>query len=404
MDDIAVKSNNSFAQFRPMTAILLFCVLILSVCFYDSRKVILWEDQEGGNMNLFQRAVLAYANVAENVKSEFKLDQFFQNENMVWRALKESPLVFGQPEASEIVPLENEPLSVERENIGEILPSQPLVIATNNLATTTLQLSAATTTVAGASTTTAAVAATTTAPVANNLLRQEGTQTVPVISNPNKKNAPFRILIVGDSFIAVGGGLGDPLEKTLLTYKQTVVTRQGKVSSGLSRQDYFDWPAQTKKLITQHNPNVAIMMFGANDSNPVIDSNGKIVASYGSAKWEEQYGKRIDQMLDLFKAANAETFVIGVPIMKNQKLSKAIEKLNSLYEKETRKYSNAHYFSTRNLLSDKNGDYTDSLLDKNGKKRRIRTSDGVHLQYYAGYYVTDAIIKGMKNYLNLNVK
>jgi len=61
---------------------------------------------------------------------------------------------------------------------------------------------------------------------------------------------------------------------------------------------------------------------------------------------------------------------------------------------------------TWDLLSDNNGNYTSFLLDKNknGNKRLIRTSDGVHLQYFAGYYVADVITAEMEKFLDLRVK
>jgi hypothetical protein len=233
---------------------------------------------------------------------------------------------------------------------------------------------------------------------------QTGIQASAPFSNTAKKSAPFNILIIGDSLVAAGGGMGDSLERTLLNFKNTTVFRQGKVSSGLSRQDYFDWPAMAAKLISQYKPNVGIMMFGANDNTAIIDANGKIIAGYGSAKWEDQYRLRVDQMLDLFTKANTEIFVLGIPIMKNQKLSQGMQQINTLTEQETKKYANAHFISTWDLLADKDGNYTSYLIDKDGNQKLARTADGVHLQYVAGYYVSDAVVKVMQNYLDMVAK
>ncbi|MCU0653179.1 MAG: DUF459 domain-containing protein, partial [Candidatus Pacebacteria bacterium] len=138
--------------------------------------------------------------------------------------------------------------------------------------------------------------------------------------------------------------------------------------------------------------------------NPVIDPNGKVLATYGSGKWDDRYRERIDQMLDLFTQAKCEVFVIGVPIMKSQSLATKIAHLNTLFREEAAKYSNAHFISTWELLTDKNGNYTDYILDASGKRRLVRTADGVHLQYYAGYYVSDAVVSEMGKFLNLQPK
>lgn len=368
-----------------MVAILLFCVMLLFLCFYNSKKVILWESREDvGTPSIFKQGAVIYASAAEDTKAKLGVDDLFQKENALWRSVKESPLVFGQPEASLSLYGDEQAIPSDIENIVELenLPQSSDADAATTSPETEKAESDAT--------------------EPSNIVPVE--KETPAVPNAAKKSAPFRILVVGDSFMAAGGGLGDPLERVLLNYKDTVVTRQGKVSSGLSRQDYFNWPELTQKLIAQHKPNVAIMMFGANDNIPVIDANGALLAGWGSAKWDEQYRQRIDQMLDMFTQANSEIFVIGVPIMKNKTLSRTIAHINSLFEEEVKKYSRVHYISTWNLLCDKDGNYTDSLLDKDGNKRLIRTSDGVHLQYFAGYYVADAITAEMKKYLDIRLK
>ncbi|MFA5742801.1 MAG: DUF459 domain-containing protein [Candidatus Paceibacterota bacterium] len=372
-------------QYRPVVAILLFCLLLSTVAFYNSRKVVLWESQKSEGLNsVFKQGIIAYANASEEVKTKLGWNKFFQNENITWRSLKESPLVFGQPEPA-----------------GDLFDGNDFGIANpvqdsgSEPASGQSETDAATSTAEGAATTTT--------------ILQGGEKTKdppPAVSNSGgeKRSSPFRMLIVGDSFVAAGGGLGDPLERMLLNFKDTAVVRQGKVSSGLSRQDYFDWPALAKKLIIQNNPNVGIMMFGSNDNTSIIDSDGKMVASYGSGGWDDQYRKRIDKMLDLFTEAKAEIFVIGVPIMKNKALSSDISHLNSLFKEESGKYANAHFISTWDMLSDSSGNYTEYLLDKDGKQRLSRTADGVHLQYFAGYYVSNAIIEEMGRFLDLKNK
>jgi hypothetical protein len=395
LDNFSPKNEQS--QSRPIAAVLLFLVLVPVLCFYCSQKVILWESKDVDGINsVFRQAVLLLANASQNIKERLNLDSFFEQESATWQSLKNSPLVFGQPEAS---------LSSYRDNGVSVPAGSGNGSSTAQLVPAQIRNEpVASSTQAASSTAASATSSVPTVRANAGFLRKVG-QTAPApVSNVAKKSAPFRILIVGDSFVAAGGGLGDPLERTLLNFKDTVVTRQGKVSSGLSRADYFDWPTLAQKLITQYEPNVGIMMFGANDGNPVIDARGKVLASYGSANWDDQYRQRIGQILDMFTSAHAEIFVIGEPIMKSQKLSQTMKHINSLNEEEVKKYPNAHFIPIWNLLTDKNGNYTDYLLDKSGNERLIRTSDGVHLQYFAGYYVVDAIVNQMETFLDLRAK
>jgi hypothetical protein len=356
-------------RYAPVVATALFCAMLLLAGFYDSRKVIIRESrQDTGSDAVFRNIALAYANISQSVTERLNLGRFFESENNTWQSLKQSLLVFGQTEAAN-VSLDVRPVAFAA--VGNIFSQgEPVAVASAR-----------------------AIAETST-----------GQMPAATVAAPDKKTANYKILIIGDSFMAAGGGMGDPLEKTLLNFKNVAVARFGKVSSGLSRQDFFDWPAFAKKLIAQNNPNVAIMMFGSNDDKPIIDSNGHVIASWGSKSWDSQYSARIDQMLDIFKDQKAEVFVIGMPWMKNAKLSQNIKHFNSLYRAETAKYPNAHFISSWDLLSDKNGNYINYLTDKNGKQRLIRTADGVHLQYFAGYVVSDAIAADMEKYLSLQGK
>lgn len=116
-----------------------------------------------------------------------------------------------------------------------------------------------------------------------------------------------RILIIGDSFIAVQGGVGDILEKELVKYKDANVFRMGKVSSGLSRKDYFNWSETAQNLMEQYNPNVVIAMFGTNDLQDLTSPYGKVEISIKNANWGKEYQNRIAELIGNFEG-KAEVF------------------------------------------------------------------------------------------------
>jgi hypothetical protein len=219
-----------------------------------------------------------------------------------------------------------------------------------------------------------------------------------------KPSSPFKILIVGDSFIAVSGGVGEILEKELLNYEDLTVKRVGKVSSGLSRPDYFNWPFEVNSLVQQYKPNIVVIMIGSNDAQSITTLDGALIANYGSGNWNEEYSKRVSDFLNIFGENNITVFWIGLPIMRDKNYSTKMQNLNSIYAAEVKKYENYYFLPTADLLADANGNYTAYLTDENGKYRLARQSDGIHLTYFGGQMVIEEIIKKMKETLELQLK
>lgn len=326
-------------------AILIFIFITLTVPFYESKRAVIWETQRPKQQNeIFSSIILAYAEKSEAIKEKFGLKDFFEKEHLFWLKIKKSPLVFGEkiiPEKEEKTPeIEEKKIEEPREEIQKI----------------------------------------------------EG---------------PYKISILGDSFIAVYGGVGDPLEKELLNYKDVEVFRLGRVSSGLSRPDYFNWNLTAKELISQHKPNIALVMVGSNDAQTLTDSEGKIIVGFkefGKEKWNEEYRKRVSELIKIFEENDIFVFWIGLPIMRDSKYSEKINILNKIYEAEVLNHKNAKFISTWELLADEKGNYTAYLPDEKGKQKLVRVSDGIHLTYFGGKIIVKEIIKKMEEVATLELK
>ena len=221
-----------------------------------------------------------------------------------------------------------------------------------------------------------------------------------------KPEPPFRILIIGDSFIAVWGGVGEILEQGLISYKDVTVKRMGEVSSGLSRPDYFDWPSEARELVGEQSPNILIIMVGSNDAQSLtINSDGRItILNYGTEAWDKEYTKRVSDFLGIFEENNIFVFWIGFPIMENKTYSDKIKHFNSIYKKEIQNHQGAYFISTWELLADENGNYTDYLPDDEGNYRLVRLQDGIHLSHFGGEMVVKEVIKKMGERIKLEIK
>ena len=415
----------------PWAAIILFAFVILVAAFYDSAKVIVWETQgDGANSTPFQKAIVAYAGFAEQAKKALGLENFFERDAAFWRATKQSPVVFGdsQPDISSLSAASSDgsadgdsqpvieapaPAPVSAPAANDNPNIKPEVTVKGNASDNAgkseeKKEKIAKQAIAKVEPPKPEISATS-SPV---VVTETATSSAPVLAAASQKTVPpsdlvippLNVLIIGDSFVAVGGGLGDPLERTLLNYKGLTVHRLGKVSSGLARADYFNWLATAQDLGERYSPNVVIMMFGSNDTNAVTAANGAIVAGWGSAGWDAAYRGRIDAMVNFFEKKKALVFAVGSPIMKKKDLSASIAHINALYQGDLSTRTDAHFISIWNDLCDKAGNYTDYLPDQNGLEKLARTPDGVHLQYFAGYLISQKIVNELKQYLKMDPK
>jgi hypothetical protein len=346
---------NIVKNIKKEYVVLLFVLIAFFIPFSESKKAFLWSDQRNqGKINPLASFVNIYAVQSENIKNNSDLEILSREENYFWSKIKnfpivESPLITFNKESA------IEETSSLKQTEAQDKPSEkeiPYVVE-------------------------------------NNTDTSAGNLAFSTIS------APYNFLLIGDSFMGVYAAVGDLLEKSLLGYKDVKVNRFGKVSSGLSRPDFFDWNEKIKELIKLYNPNIIIIMMGTNDVQSltvVNEKNQKKYLIFGSDKWQEEYDKRVQDFMKIITDKKITVFWVGLPIMREKNFSDNIKLINSIYEKEVNNFENSYFISTWELLCDKKGNYAAFLADKNGQNKATRVSDGIHLTFFAGKIATEQII------------
>lgn len=234
----------------------------------------------------------------------------------------------------------------------------------------------------------------------------EGNQPPPrpkiqVSSSTSLTGAKYRFLLIGDSFMA--DTFGTILEKSLHKFSDTEIFRRGAYSTGLNRSDYFDWNKEVKTLIDKHNSNIVLVMFGANDGQPIKTKNGTWV-KYGDAGWDEEYLTRIDKFIEVLASSSVSVLWLGNSIAESPRYTKKIERLNNMYETEIHKYSSGHYITTWNLLRNTNNEYASYLTNDAGKLRQARSSDGIHVTSFGAELLIKGIIPKIKEIVGFEEK
>ena len=95
----------------------------------------------------------------------------------------------------------------------------------------------------------------------------------PSDTGPPTATNPAKVYIVGDS----DAGTFGPYLETLLDGTNIVDTELNyKVSSGLARPDFFDWPAELAAKLPEVDPDIVVATFGGNDSQGLAVEDGDV--------------------------------------------------------------------------------------------------------------------------------
>jgi hypothetical protein len=232
----------------------------------------------------------------------------------------------------------------------------------------------------------------------------------PVLQEPQTNKSfvapqkPYRILIMGDSLIAVAGGVGEILEQKLIAIGGSEVLREGKVSSGLMRPDYFDWQKESLTLTNSFTPNIAIVMMGTNDAQSIdFKENGtKKLLSYGSHEWDNEYANRVKAFNNQLTNRGVTVYWIGLPAMRDAPYAGRIRHLNELNEAAGKENPQVKYISAEDLMAGDKTAYQAFMPDENGVMKATRIADGIHLSYFGSTYLVGKVIDILKKDVDLS--
>jgi hypothetical protein len=194
----------------------------------------------------------------------------------------------------------------------------------------------------------------------------------PTLRKPTKSE-PLTVLAIGDS---IGIDLGLGLQRVMGNTGYYKVIVDGKISTGLARPDFFNWPAQLQLDIIQYDPDILVVLFGLNDPQAMRTTSGTLVTF--SRPWFNEYSRRVNRILELGTGGGRRMVWAGGPIVSDRRLRHDMNELNGSYRKQVRLYPRAFFFDTWKYTSSPGGSYTAFLRDADGNHFEARTGDGDH--------------------------
>ena len=194
---------------------------------------------------------------------------------------------------------------------------------------------------------------------------------------------PAELYVAGDSD---AGTFGPYLERLMEQTGMVTTTLDYKVSSGLSRPDFFNWPSYFTERIPAVNPDIVIVTFGGNDAQGLrnVDKTWAVEHTPGTGTddtdWRAEYGRRVGAAMDYLGGDNRTLIWVGIPNDDNPDVTARLQVQNEVVMAEAAKRSEVVFIDTWRRFSGLSGGFASAVQDpRDGQFKEVRAKDGFHL-------------------------
>lgn len=199
-------------------------------------------------------------------------------------------------------------------------------------------------------------------------------------TGPPTVENPATVFIVGDS----DAGTFGPYLQELLDGTQIIETELDyKVSSGLSRPDFFDWPAEMASKLPEVDPDIVVATFGGNDAQPLSVADGEFIIGdpvSNEAEWIEEYQRRAGAMMDQLMEGGRTLVWVGIPNDDNPEVTARMEIQDRAAKAAAAERPEVIFVDTWSRFSGRDGGWAEFVIDpRDGQGKDVRASDGFHL-------------------------
>lgn len=185
---------------------------------------------------------------------------------------------------------------------------------------------------------------------------------------------PLVMYIGGDSMVGqFGPMLDNRASRTGLVESEVVY----EFESGLSRPDFIDWPQRLGQVSEELDPDVFVLYFGGNDAQAIYMPDGSWI-DFGTPEWEEEYRRRVDEVMTMLEERGHWVYWMGMPIVSSESFQERVRLMNGIYEELAEAHPRVTFVEAWSLFTGPDGGYSEYLPDADGNLVDMRLDDGVH--------------------------
>lgn len=218
--------------------------------------------------------------------------------------------------------------------------------------------------------------------IADTTTSEVTTTTRPERVGPPSQSEPALVLIVGDS----DAGTFGPYLEILLDATRIVETELDyKVSSGLARPDFYDWPEAMRERVPAIDPDIVVVTFGGNDAQGLTVPGDGIDFIVGDpvdneAEWTEEYQRRAGEVMDLLLEDDRAVIWVGIPNDDNPEVTARMSIQDRAAKAAAEERPDVVFIDTWSRFSGRDGNWAEFVIDpRDGQGKDVRAGDGFHL-------------------------
>jgi uncharacterized protein len=203
-------------------------------------------------------------------------------------------------------------------------------------------------------------------------------RTAPSIAPPpepvvEKLENARKILVVGD-FLA--NRTADGLSEAFAQAPGVVIVDRANGSSGLVRDDYYNWPEEARRIVEEVQPSIIVVQLGSNDRQQLlVDGEREPVRS---VKWLAEYERRTRLLIEALQERKTPLLWIGMPAFKSPSMTTDMVAFNGVFRTQIEKAA-GEFIDIWDGFVDEEGKFVFTGSDINGQQVRLRGSDGINM-------------------------
>jgi len=202
----------------------------------------------------------------------------------------------------------------------------------------------------------------------------------------------FFVSVLGDSLaIMAAQGLTDAFADK----PEISIADSARDLSGLTRDDYYDWPKAARDFIAgKQKIDAAVIMIGINDLQPLKD--GADMLDTLSDRWRAVYAQRVENLVAPFRDAHIPVLWVGLPSMRDERFNAQITALNEIYRDRVEKVG-GKFIDVWDAFADQSGQYTAFGPDVDGQNAKLRSGPN-------GIYFTKQGSRKLAQFLETDIR
>ncbi len=204
----------------------------------------------------------------------------------------------------------------------------------------------------------------------------------PENTGPPAPDNKAKVYIVGDSD---AGTFGPYLQQLVDGTAVAETSLNYKVSSGLARPDFYNWPDELAAALPAVDPDIVVATFGGNDSQGLSAFQDELEFVIGDpvdneAEWSAEYTKRAGDVMDLLLENDRTVIWVGIPNDDNPEVTAKLAIQDRAAKAAAAARPDVIFIDTWARFSGRDGNWAEFVIDpRDGEGKDVRADDGFHL-------------------------